>query len=48
MSKWKWCIEDETTGMLLTGWQQVGESWNYLKPNGTMASGWLKDNSNRV
>jgi lysozyme len=44
MIKWKWCLEDEATGKLLTGWQQVGESWYYLNLNGTMATGWLNDN----
>jgi lysozyme len=45
MIKWKWCLEDEATGKLVTGWQQVDENWYYLKPNGVMATGWLKDNA---
>jgi GH24 family phage-related lysozyme (muramidase) len=44
MAKWKWCLEDETSGILLTGWQQVEGKWYYLNSNGTMVTGWLKEN----
>jgi lysozyme len=41
--RWCWCLLDENTGNLLTGWQQVEGKWYYLNPNGTMLTGWLQD-----
>lgn len=43
MSKWCWCLENEN-GQLVTGWNQVGDYWYYLKPNGVMSTGWIQDN----
>lgn len=42
MSKWYWCLLDQNTGNLLTGWQRKDDKWYYLNPNGTMLTGWLK------
>lgn len=42
MSKWQWCLLDEGTGNLLTGWQKVKDHWYYLNTNGTMLTGWLQ------
>lgn len=43
MSQWKWCLVDENTNNLLTGWQKVEEKWYYLNANGTMLEGcWLQ------
>lgn len=42
MSAWKWCLVDENTNNLLTGWQEIEGKWYYLNPNGTMLTGWLK------
>lgn len=39
MSKWCWCLIDDT-GAFLKGWQQVDGNWYYLNGNGTMATGW--------
>lgn len=43
---WKWCLEDDK-GNLLKGWQQVKGIWYYLNPNGTMATGWIKDTNGK-
>lgn len=40
--QWKWCLLDENTGNLLTGWQKVEDKWYYLNSNGTMFTGWLE------
>lgn len=40
--KWQWCLLDESTNNLLTGWQKVEDKWYYLNPNGTMLTGWLQ------
>lgn len=41
--KWQYCLLDENTNNLLTGWKKVEDKWYYLNPNGTMLIGWLKD-----
>jgi lysozyme len=40
MSKWAWCLIDDTD-KLVTGWCQVGDYWYYFYSNGSMATGWL-------
>lgn len=40
--EWRWCLLDENTKNLLTGWQLVEGKWYYLNPNGTMLTGWLQ------
>lgn len=42
MAKWAWCLLDGNEKLLI-GWQKVGDFWYYLKPNGSMATGWLQD-----
>ncbi len=42
-TKWKWCLEDESTGKLLTGWQKIDDKWYYFKSNGAMSTGWIQD-----
>lgn len=42
MSQWKWCLVDENTNNLLTGWQKHEDKWYYLNANGTMVTGWLQ------
>lgn len=41
--KWQYCLLDENSNNLLTGWKKVKDVWYYLNPNGTMVTGWLKD-----
>ena len=47
-SQWKWCIEDDS-GNILKGWYQdkSNGNWYYLKDNGVMATGWIKDKDGR-
>lgn len=47
-NQWKWCVEDDS-GNILKGWYQDkgNGNWYYLKDNGTMATGWLKDKDGR-
>lgn len=40
--QWKWCLLDENTGNLLTGWQKLEDKWYYLNSNGAMLTGWLE------
>ena len=46
MSQWKWCVED-STGNMTKGWYEDNSKWYYLKDNGTMATGWIKDKDGR-
>lgn len=46
MSNWKWCVEN-TDGSIAKGWYEDNGNWYYLKDNGTMATGWLKDKDGR-
>ena len=40
---WKWCLLNDLSGKLETGWQQVKGSWYYLYSNGVMASNeWIQ------
>jgi lysozyme len=42
MSIWKWClIKDDNT--LAIGWNQVGDYWYFMEPNGAMKTGWYQD-----
>lgn len=46
MSKWKWCLENDN-GILLTGWQKIGDFWYLLNANGTMVTGWYQDTNKK-
>ncbi len=46
MSNWKWCVED-STGNITKGWYEDNSKWYFLKNNGTMATGWVKDKDGR-
>ncbi|MBY6915436.1 lysozyme [Clostridium botulinum] len=46
MSQWKWCVENEN-GNITKGWYEDSGTWYYLKDNGTMATGWVKDKDGR-
>lgn len=41
-NQWKWCVED-ASGNILKGWYEDKGKWYYLKDNGIMATGWIKD-----
>jgi lysozyme len=41
--QWTWCLVDESTNNLMTGWQEVEGKWYYLNTNGTLFTGWLQD-----
>lgn len=44
MAKWQWCLEGDS-GVLLKGWQRIGDYWYYLNPNGVMVTGWIQSNN---
>ncbi len=46
MSQWKWCVENQD-GTITKGWYEDNGKWYYLKDNGTMATGWMKDKDGR-
>ncbi|MBN1059324.1 lysozyme [Clostridium botulinum] len=46
MSQWKWCVEGQD-GTITKGWYEDNGKWYYLKDNGTMATGWMKDKDGR-
>ncbi|NFN81199.1 cell wall-binding protein [Clostridium botulinum] len=46
MSNWKWCVEGQD-GTITKGWYEDNSEWYYLKDNGTMATGWIKDKDGR-
>ena len=37
-----WYYLDPTTGIMQTGWQQLGNKWYYLRSSGAMATGWYQ------
>ncbi len=45
-NQWKWCVED-ASGNILKGWYEDKGKWYYLKDNGIMATGWIKDKDGR-
>lgn len=40
-----WYYLDPETGIMQTGWKQLGNKWYYLRSSGTMATGWYQEGS---
>ena len=40
-----WYYLDPETGIMQTGWKQLGNKWYYLRSSGAMATGWYQDGS---
>ena len=40
-----WYYLDPETGIMQTGWKELGNKWYYLRSSGAMATGWVKDGS---
>ena len=40
-----WYYLDPTTGIMQTGWKQLGNKWYYLRSSGAMATGWYQEGS---
>ncbi|COD40898.1 choline binding protein CbpF [Streptococcus pneumoniae] len=40
-----WYYLDPTTGIMQTGWKQIGNKWYYLRSSGAMATGWYQEGS---
>nr|BCL40435.1 choline-binding protein F [Streptococcus oralis subsp. tigurinus]BCR36963.1 choline-binding protein F [Streptococcus oralis]BCR37002.1 choline-binding protein F [Streptococcus oralis] len=40
-----WYYLDPKTGIMQTGWKQLGNKWYYLRSSGTMATGWYQEGS---
>ena len=37
-----WYYLDLKTGIMQTGWKQLGNNWYYLRSSGAMATGWFQ------
>ncbi len=40
-----WYYLDPETGIMQTGWKQLGNKWYYLRSSGAMTTGWYQDGS---
>ena len=40
-----WYYLDPETGIMQTGWKQIGNKWYYLRSSGAMATGWYQEGS---
>ena len=40
-----WYYLDPETGIMQTGWKQLGNKWYYLRSSGAMATGWYQEGS---
>lgn len=40
-----WYYLDPETGIMQTGWKQLGNKWYYLRSSGSMTTGWYQDGS---
>ena len=40
-----WYYLDLETGIMQTGWKQIGNKWYYLRSSGAMATGWYQEGS---
>ena len=40
-----WYYLNPETGIMQTGWKQLGNKWYYLRSSGAMATGWYQDGS---
>ncbi|OFP42326.1 choline-binding protein, partial [Streptococcus sp. HMSC067H01] len=40
-----WYYLDPETGIMQTGWKQIGNKWYYLRSSGAMATGWYQEDS---
>ena len=40
-----WSYLDPTTGIMQTGWKQLGNKWYYLRSSGAMTTGWYQEGS---
>lgn len=40
-----WYYLDSETGIMQTGWKQLGNKWYYLRSSGAMATGWYQEGS---
>lgn len=46
MSKWAWCLVQDDD-KLAVGWHSAGDYWYYFYSNGSMATGWIQDESKK-